>query len=245
MKKWIETQYNIIEIQKQDLSSINHSIKYSRGIENIYSIVPDYEELAIKMDALTKEINEKGMEIKAIIPLQEGFGKTFAKTDSYMKEETGYSWGFGHGFGFSPTSAILIVAQNVEEITTEEYDARVKLKSLNAKLTNAEHDLEKKRSEQEQLESRLAAEIELFKQNQEIEEKNKLLGSGVVFICGTCKFKTKEEAENYRQSFYDKIQATKQELSQYLSKINSMEKDMDIINQDIHKLEEINTSGRI
>lgn len=201
MPKWITTQWYLVDY------GWDHDSKGGWVAPNTERFSTPRKDLRNSLDELITYLDANQYTIKAVVPKTTGL----ACYDYSHSTFSGQSYGYGWGYGVTPITGFVVLAQQEREVSAEEY-ARL-FRALTLKNT-----LPTLREKCKKLQKTIDAEGQ---KSMEITEKKKLLG-GFKYLVGEKEFGSREAAE----AALAECAARRAELEETQAEIGRMESEL-------------------
>jgi hypothetical protein len=199
MPKWITTTWY----------SVNYGWDYeSKGgwvAEKTERFFTPEEKLRDHLNELCAYLDANQYTIKAIIPKTQGFGRH----DYSQRTDISYGW----GYGVTPITGFVVLAQQEREVTTEEYERLSRVQALKKDLTSLREKCGK-------LQQTVEADGQV-----DILERVKLLG-GIKFLVGEQEFDTRKAAEAALGVLRAKCSTRRAELEEAQAELGRLESEL-------------------
>lgn len=200
MPVWRET-YNAwfwFGHERQDNPSTNR--KFAKGISDQHYFYPDFERLREAVNDFTREANRRQAEVKGVVPLTGAVAETYAHSDFQTSNSNhsswGWGWGLGHGFGAAFTGGFLVIFQQSEEISQEEWALRMAALDLADRLAAVDAEITEAETALGPLRAQLASTPGFSGALPEITEKRSIIG-GPKYTVGDKTFDARSTAQSY------------------------------------------------
>ncbi|WP_170403042.1 hypothetical protein [Ruegeria arenilitoris] len=250
MMKWTTTTQHWLMLGAEVDERLDENRRFLKGISDWIYYAPDEEGLSRMLQELIQDANETQKEIKSVTPLTQSTAHrsmhAFHDTSTSPDRSWGLGWGIGVGFGASYTAGFLVIIQQHELVTEDEFKQRlqavqdrkdaerraIEAAALKEKQQNELTDLLKVKADAEgsvsELRSKAGNLEQLVERSKEITTKKKAL-RGVVYVVADVEHKSMELAQIYQTTVKEEHLSALAELEEALQQSDEIKAKIEML----------------
>ena len=237
LTRWTTTKQHWLVVGSEVTTKNSKTNDLRHGVSNWFFYAANDQELSKRLQEILTEANIRQSRVIQVVPLTGSTAQTYSQMDKFIGpgSDAAFAWGLGYGFGASYTSGILVVVEESEFITHEEFSSRInRYKQQVLEEQRAEEARQAADRERDQIKSlkkemptfessiaRLQSLVNdhqaIFDQTRSITSKKKILG-GEVFMVGNTECSSKEEAIVKQEKYSPNLERAKADLAKMISR---------------------------
>ncbi|WP_170430601.1 hypothetical protein [Ruegeria arenilitoris] len=250
MMKWTTTAQHWLMLGAEIDEQLSDNRYFSKGVTDWIHYSPDEDGLSQMLQELIQDANETQKDIKSITPLTKSTAHrmmhTHTDVSNFQDRSWGVGWGLGVGYGASYTSGFLVIIQEHEFVTEDEFKQRIQAvqdrkaaekraieaAALKEKQQNELTDLLKVKADAESSVSELRSKAgnleQLVERSKEITTKKKAL-RGVVYVVADVEHKSMELAQIYQTTVKEEHLSALSELEEALQQSDEIKAKIEML----------------